>query len=46
MPDDWKANVVSGAGYDLSSRVLLPQADGDRPELELLEWHGDVVYRG
>ena len=27
-------------------RVLLPQADGDRPERELLEWHGDVVYRG
>jgi len=27
-------------------RVLLPQADGDQPEPELLEWHGDIVYRG
>jgi putative restriction endonuclease len=27
-------------------RVLLPHAAEDRPEPELLEWHGDVVYRG
>jgi putative restriction endonuclease len=26
--------------------VLLPQAELDRPEPGLLEWHGDVVYRG
>ena len=27
-------------------RVLMPQTEGDRPDPELLEWHGEVVYRG
>jgi len=32
--------ALDGAG------VLLPRAMEDRPRAELLEWHGDVVYRG
>lgn len=33
--------------YELDGqRVLLPSATVDRPEPQLLEWHGDVVYRG
>lgn len=27
-------------------RVVMPQTAGDRPDPELLEWHGDVVFRG
>lgn len=33
--------------YALDGReVLMPRAPQDRPDRELLEWHGDVVYRG
>jgi putative restriction endonuclease len=44
LRDDWANGRVY---YELEGRrIAEPREPADRPDPELLEWHGDVVFRG